>query len=151
MRPGHSSTTVVIADDDDDDRLLVRQALLTVQPQCEVRFVEDGEELLDYLRGQGRFDSPAGVPAPDLILLDLNMPRVDGLEALAAIKSDDALRHIPIIVLTTSRAGSDVLHAYRIGANSYIEKPAGFDELVEAMRGLLEYWLGLASLPGRSP
>jgi CheY-like chemotaxis protein len=109
--------------------------------------VEDGEQLLDYLLRRGRWADPAQSPRPGLVLLDLNMPRMDGREALARIKAHPALRRIPVVVLTTSRAQADVLRSYDLGANSFITKPRSFGGLVEAMRVLGRYWTEIVELP----
>lgn len=139
--------TILYADDDEDDRLLVKEALEESRLRNEIRFVEDGEQLLDYLHHRGRFASPDAAPRPGLILLDLNMPRVDGREALAAIKHDPELRRIPVVILTTSKAEEDVLRTYDLGASSFVTKPVTFDALVELMRALGQYWLEIVELP----
>jgi CheY-like chemotaxis protein len=136
--------TILCADDDEDDRLLTREALREGRLRNEVVFVGDGVELLRYLRGEGEF---AGRERPGLVLLDLNMPRMDGREALREIKTDPALRAIPVCVLTTSKAEEDVVRAYDLGVNSFISKPVTFAGLVEAMRVFTEYWLSLVDLP----
>jgi len=138
--------TILLADDDPDDRLMVAEALEEARVEYPLNTVEDGKELLDYLRGTGEY-SDAPPPLPSLILLDLNMPRVDGREALARIKSDGRLRHIPVIVLTTSKAEEDVIRTYDIGVNSFISKPITFDGLVSVMRSLGQYWLQTVELP----
>jgi CheY-like chemotaxis protein len=145
--PTQRPITIVIADDDPEDRLLARQALDESQRASDVHFVEDGVELLSYLRREGRYDRPTIAPQPSLIVVDLNMPRMDGREAIAAIKGDPRLRHIPIVVLTTSRLDEDILTSYSVGASSYITKPASFDGLVDVMRGFLNYWTDIAELP----
>jgi CheY-like chemotaxis protein len=136
-----------MADDDPDDRLMAYRALKEYRLKNGLRFVEDGEELMDYLRHQGRYADPASAPEPGLILLDLNMPRKDGREALAEIKGDPALRHIPVVVLTTSKADEDVLRSYDLGVNSYITKPVSFQGLAEALRVLSQYWFEIVKLP----
>ena len=113
----------------------------------DLRFVEDGEELLDYLYHRGRFAGEAESPRPGLILLDLNMPRMDGREALREIKSDPALRSIPVVVLTTSKAEEDIYRTYDLGVNSFITKPVQFEGLVEVMRTLGKYWFEIVELP----
>ena len=115
--------TILYADDDEDDRMLVHDALREARLINDLRFVEDGEQLLDYLHHRGRYTDATAAPRPGLILLDLNMPRMDGREALAAIKSDPMLRRIPVVVLTTSKAEEDVLRTYDLGVNSFITKP----------------------------
>ena len=136
-----------MADDDPDDRLLIREAFQESLISNSIYFVEDGVELMDYLRNQAGYSDPAEAPTPDLILLDLNMPRKDGREALAEIKSDPLLRYIPVVVLTTSKAEEDIMRSYDIGAASYITKPVTFDGLVEAIRGLGQYWVQIVRLP----
>jgi two-component system response regulator len=136
-----------MAEDDPDDRLLAAEALREGRGGGELRFVEDGEQLLDYLRRRGRWADPAQSPRPALVLLDLNMPRMDGREALAALKADPELRRIPVVVLTTSRARDDVAVSYDLGASSFITKPSTFGGLVKAMRALGDYWMDIVQLP----
>jgi CheY-like chemotaxis protein len=147
MTDGARSITILMADDDPDDRLLAAEALRESRVFNDLRFVEDGEQLMDYLRRRGRWADPADSPRPGLVLLDLNMPRMDGREALAEIKADPALRRIPVVVLTTSRAEADVLRSYDLGANSFITKPVTFGGLVDAMRVLGRYWIEIVELP----
>ncbi len=142
-----TSITILLADDDEEDRFLTRDALHESRLPSELRFVEDGEELMDYLRHRGRYELAESAPVPGLVLLDLNMPRKDGREALAEIKSDPTLRSIPVVVLTTSKRDEDLQQSYLAGANSYIVKPVTFEGLVDAMRGLKEYWLEIVTLP----
>jgi CheY-like chemotaxis protein len=143
--------TFLIAEDDPDDRLLIKEAFQESLVSNSVYFVEDGVELLDYLRWQDKFANPGDAPTPDLILLDLNMPRKDGREALAEIKSDPRLRYIPVVVLTTSKAEEDIMRSYDIGAASYITKPVTFDGLVGAIKGLGQYWVQIVRLPANNP
>ena len=138
---------ILIADDDADDRMLAGEALEESRLVNDVRFVTDGEELVDYLKRRGKYADAAQYPLPGLILLDLNMPRMDGREALVEIKADPALRHIPVIVLTTSEAEEDIYKTYDLGVSSFITKPVTFDGLVEKMRVLGEYWFGIVELP----
>ena len=147
MNGAPKSIVILMADDDADDRMLTSDALEESRLVNELRFVEDGEELLDYLYHRGRYADPAGSPRPGVILLDLNMPRKDGREALREIKADPELRRIPIVVLTTSKAEADVYRSYDLGANSYIAKPVTFEALVDVMRGLGRYWLEIVELP----
>lgn len=142
-----SSALLLMADDDPDDRELARQALQAARVRNRLDFVQDGEELLDYLNRRGDFVHLAGETLPGLILLDLNMPRVDGREALREIKADPFLRRIPVVVMTTSRASQEVARAYDLGASSYIAKPATFDGLVEVMRAIGRYWIEIVALP----
>jgi two-component system, response regulator len=139
--------TILIAEDDDDDFLLTKDALREAHCLNPLQRVSDGEELLDYLRRRGRFHDRNAYPRPALILLDLNMPRKDGREALREIKSDEALRRVPVVVLTTSKAEEDILRSYDLGVNSFIIKPVTFQGLVEAVGVLGRYWFELVELP----
>jgi CheY-like chemotaxis protein len=141
------SITILLADDDADDRMLTRDALAESRLANNLRFVEDGEQLMDYLCRRGNWSSPEVSPRPGLILLDLNMPRKDGREALREIKSDPNLRHIPIVVLTTSKAEEDIYRTYDLGVNSFITKPVTFEGLVGVMRALGRYWFEIVELP----
>jgi CheY-like chemotaxis protein len=141
------SIVILMADDDEDDRLLTRAALEESRLTNELQFVQDGEELMDYLHQRGRFSDPEASPRPGLILLDLNMPRKDGREALREIKSDASLRQIPVIVLTTSKAEEDIYRSYDLGANSFIIKPVTFESLVNVMKVLGRYWLEIVEAP----
>jgi CheY-like chemotaxis protein len=114
-----------------------------------IRFVTDGQDLMDYLRREGEYNDPgADVPTPGIILLDLNMPRMDGREALAEIKGDPNLRQIPVVVLTTSKAEEDIVRTYDLGVNSFITKPVTFAALVEVMQTWSRYWFEIVDLPG---
>ncbi|MBI2950414.1 MAG: response regulator [Verrucomicrobia bacterium] len=139
--------TILLADDDPDDRLLTKQALEENRLANDLRFVENGEELLDYLYRLGKYRDPASSPRPGLILLDLNMPKKDGREALEEIKSNPDLRQIPIVILTTSKTEEDIYRSYNLGVNSYIAKPVTFQGLVEVMRTLGKYWFEIVELP----
>jgi CheY-like chemotaxis protein len=147
MDPQRSPITILMADDDPDDRLLAREAFEEARLSNEVRFVEDGEQLLDYLNRRGPWAAPGAAPRPGLILLDLNMPKKDGREALEEIKRDPALRRIPVVVLTTSKAEEDILRTYDLGVNSFISKPVSFDSMVETVRALGRYWFEIVELP----
>ncbi|HEX9936751.1 MAG TPA: response regulator [Longimicrobium sp.] len=138
---------ILMADDDEDDRLLARDALRESPVPATLRFVEDGGELLEYLRRERRYAPPADAPTPSLVLLDLNMPRMGGMEALHEIRHDPALRRIPVVVMTTSGQPEDVARSYELGANSFITKPVTFSGLVEVMQSLGDYWGGTVSLP----
>jgi len=138
---------ILIAEDDEEDRMLAREALAESRLANEIYFVGDGEELMDYLHRQGKYADPDSAPWPGLILLDLNMPRKSGREALAEIKGDAKLRSIPVVVLTTSKAEADVYRSYDLGANSYIVKPVSFPGLVEVMMTLERYWFEIVELP----
>jgi CheY-like chemotaxis protein len=145
---GTISITILICDDDEDDRLLTRQALEQAHILNPLRFVEDGEQLLDYLYQRGSFSGETGeAPRPGLILLDVNMPKMSGHEALAIIKGDKTLHDIPVVMLTTSRLDEDVVRSYRLGANSFVSKPVSFSGLVDAMKVLGRYWFQIVELP----
>lgn len=143
-----SPVTILMADDDEDDRLLTAGALKRSRLINDVRFVVDGDDLMQYLRRTGAY-APGGQPAPrpGLILLDLNMPKKDGREALAEIKSDPALRGIPVVVLTTSKGEEDIARTYELGVNSFVSKPVSFEELAQVMQTLAGYWFELVELP----
>jgi len=138
---------ILMADDDADDRMLTKDALTESRVLNDLRFVEDGEELLDYLKGRGAYTDRERAPRPGLILLDLNMPKKDGREALKEIKADPELRRIPVVVMTTSKAEEDVYRSYDLGASSFITKPVTFDRLVELMRTMGQYWVEFVELP----
>ncbi len=137
---------ILMADDDADDRMLARDAMHESRLGNPFHLVEDGQELMDYLRREGKYATQSA-PRPGLILLDLNMPRKDGRQALTEIKNDPDLRRIPVVVLTTSKTEEDILRSYDLGANSYITKPVTFDRLVEIVRTLGVYWFNIAQLP----
>ena len=132
---------------DDDDRLLAQDALSESELDGTLHFVENGEDLLDYLWRRGNYAPPVEAPRPGLILLDLNMPRKDGREALREIKTDPELRRIPVVVLTTSKADTDIGAIYELGANSFISKPFQFEALVNVMKVLGQYWFKTVELP----
>lgn len=142
--------TILIADDDPEDRMLAQEALDEARLANDVRYVNDGQELLDYLKHQGKYADPKDAPRPGMILLDLNMPRKDGREALEEIKADPELKSIPVVILTTSEADEDILKTYGLGASSYITKPVTFDGLVKIMLALKAYWFEIVALPGNS-
>ncbi len=137
----------MMAEDDPDDRLLAAEALREAYTDEGLVFVEDGEKLLAYLRREGDFALLAEDDLPDIILLDLNMPRKDGREALREIKQDPTLRHIPIVVFTTSQSEEDVVRSYDLGVNSFIVKPTSFNGLVEAMQSVISYWAETCRIP----
>lgn len=146
---GAKSIHILLADDDEDDQLLTREALQESLVQSELSIVNDGAELLAFLKREDKFSSLANEALPDLILLDLNMPRMDGRQALAAIKADADLRRIPVVILTTSKAEEDMLKSYDLGAASYLSKPVTFDGLVELMRSMGRYWAEFVEFPGK--
>ncbi|NBB73543.1 MAG: response regulator [Bacteroidetes bacterium] len=140
------SIHIVMAEDDPDDRMLTRRALKKSRLVNTFNTVEDGEELMDYLYQRGAYED-AEVPRPGVILLDLNMPRMDGREALQRIKSDADLRRIPVIVLTTSEAEQDIIESYDLGVNAYVTKPVTFEGLVDAIQALGDFWFEIVKLP----
>jgi len=141
------SNVILMAEDDSDDQLLVRDALNEAGFRMDLRFVSNGVELLDYLHQKNRFHNGTTSPPPGLIILDLNMPKMDGREALKEIKADPELRKIPVVILTTSTADPDIAKAYDLGANSFISKPAAFNMLVNIMRSIGQYWFNVVVLP----
>ena len=150
MKDGRRPITILLADDDEDDRKLAQDALAESRLANDLHTVEDGEELMDYLLRRGDYAALADSPRPGLILLDLNMPKKDGREALREIKADPSLRQIPVVVLTTSKAEEDIYRTYDLGANSFITKPVMFESLVRVMRDLGTYWFEIVELPRRS-
>jgi len=142
--------TILYADDDAEDRMLVKDAWAENRLANELHFVEDGEELMDYLRRRGKYSNLTDQPLPGMILLDLNMPRKDGREALQEIKADPHLRSIPVVILTTSKAEEDILRAYDLGVNSFILKPVTFQSLVDLTLTLSKYWFEVVELPSEA-
>lgn len=138
---------ILVADDDQDDCLLTREAFEESQIATRLDFVHDGEQLMNYLLHRPPFEDAKKYPLPGLILMDLNMPRVDGREALTAIKQHPHLRCIPVIVLTTSCSEQDILYSYQCGASSYITKSVSYSGLVDMAKHLGSYWLDLVQLP----
>lgn len=147
MKNSNKPVAILMAEDDPDDRFLSEEALKEARVINELHVVEDGEELMDYLCRRGRFELPASSPRPGLILLDLNLPKKDGREALKEIKSSPSLRRIPVVVLTTSRAEEDILRTYDLGVSGYITKPISLTALVNVMKVLGDYWLEIVELP----
>ncbi|WP_299664132.1 response regulator [uncultured Psychromonas sp.] len=139
--------TILIADDDEDDRLLAQDALTESRVLNKLHCVEDGVELLEYLNREGQYQDKCNSPRPDLILLDLNMPRKDGREALKEIKENPNLKGIPVVILTTSKQEEDKIKGYNLGAASYITKPVNFEGLVELMKVLGKYWIEFVEFP----
>jgi two-component system response regulator len=137
-----------MADDDADDRQMTKEAFEESHLNNDLRFVEDGVELLDYLKRRGKYNAPFSAPRPGLILLDLNMPKKDGREALREIKADPRLKSIRVVVLTTSKAEEDIFRTYDLSAASYITKPVTFAAMIEIVRTLGKYWLEIVELPG---
>jgi CheY-like chemotaxis protein len=143
--------TILMADDDGEDCGLVRDALRAIGRDYDLRFVHNGEELFDYLTGREEYAEAGELPRPDLILMDLKMPRKDGRETLRELKSDPQWRQIPVIVMTTSTARDDVRCCYEAGANAYVTKPATFRKLVDMLDKLTTFWFEVAQLPPNRP
>jgi CheY-like chemotaxis protein len=139
---------ILLVEDDPDDVLLTTEVLGEATMPSDLHVAIDGEEAMDFLHRRGRF---ADVPRPDLVLLDLNLPKKDGRQILTEIKSDPELRRIPVIVLTTSAAERDVLHAYDTHVNAYVRKPVGYTGLLDVVRAIQDFWMGAALLPPREP
>lgn len=148
MKPKEKRTIVIIAEDDPDDRLLIQDALKEATNQSlEVHFVLDGAEMLDYLYRRGAYRDGQKSPVPELVLLDINMPKKSGLEVLEEIKKDPALRTIPVVLLTTSRAPEHIARSYELGGAGFVTKPSSFTELVDLMRSIERYWFNTVELP----
>ena len=147
MRDQRKSIIILLADDDEEDRMLACDALAESRLSNDISCVTDGEDLMDYLHHTGKYIPPAEAPRPGLILLDLNMPKKDGREALREIKSDPELRQISVVVLTTSKAEEDIYSSYDSGASSFISKPVTFEGLIDVMKGLGRYWFEISDLP----
>ncbi len=141
------SNVILMAEDDSDDQLLVRDALQEAGFGLDLRFVSNGVQLLDYLHQRNQFQTTGASPRPGLIILDLNMPKMDGREALKEIKANPELKKIPVVILTTSTADPDIAKAYDLGANSFISKPAAYNMLVNIMRAIGQYWFNVVVLP----
>jgi CheY-like chemotaxis protein len=147
MSTTNKALTILLADDDEEDRVMTIEALREHRVANDIRTVADGQELVDYLFRRGAYTAPEDAPVPGLILLDLNMPKKDGREALAEMKTDTTLRSIPVVILTTSRAEEDIVRTYDLGVNSFISKPVTFSGLVQAMDVFSRYWLQIVELP----
>lgn len=147
MAGNPKSITLLVADDDIEDRMMIQDALAENRLANNLKFVEDGEQLMDYLFHRGKFSDREQWPRPGLILLDLNMPKKDGREALREIKSNPEFKDIPVVVLTTSKAEEDVYRSYGLGVNSFITKPVTFESLVTITRELGRYWFEIVELP----
>ena len=146
MTTHKDAIVILMADDDDDDYMLTQKALKESKLLNQLIRVKDGEELLDYLKGEGPYENEE-VVRPGVILLDLNMPRKDGREALREIKSDERFRDIPVVVFTTSKAEEDIYRSYQLGVNSFITKPVTFENLISVMQALGKYWFEIVELP----
>ncbi|MEL6865589.1 MAG: response regulator [Bacteroidota bacterium] len=142
-----NSITILLADDDEEDRMLTQEALEETQINLVLRFAENGVEVLDYLHNRGKFSDLSKNPIPDLILLDLNMPKKDGREVLGEIKRQSQFQRIPVVIFTTSNDEENIKKMYELGVNSYITKPVSYQGLVDAMNSLKTYWVKTVSLP----
>ena len=140
---------ILLAEDDPGDQELTRRALEQSLIRNELHIVEDGEEALNYLQRRGKYEDPASSPKPDLMLLDLNMPKMDGKQLLEQMRADPNLRRIPVVALTTSKQENDIIRTYDLGANSYIVKPVDMDQFVNAIKVLKDYWFQIVVLPPR--
>lgn len=140
---------ILLAEDDPGDQELTRRALEQSRIRNDLYIVEDGEEALDYLFRRGKYEDPASSPKPDLMLLDLNMPKMDGKQLLKQMRADPNLRRIPVVALTTSKQESDIIRTYDLGANSYIVKPVDMDQFINAIKVLKDYWFQIVVLPPR--
>lgn len=146
MNTTASRVRILMADDDPDDCMLTRDAFAEAHLINDISFVSNGQELLDYLRHKGKY--AASRPGrPNLILLDLNMPKMDGREALQELKADPTLRSIPVVILTTSKGEEEILRAYDLGASSFITKPVLFESMIEIVKSIGEYWFEIVVLP----
>lgn len=137
---------ILLIEDDPGDVVMTREALATAKVLNELHVVDNGETAIAFLRREGDFED---VPRPDIVLLDLNLPRLDGREVLALVKADESLRTIPVVVLTTSDAEEDVLRSYDLHANAYVTKPVDFEAFMQVVRQIDEFFLTVVRLPGR--
>ena len=138
---------ILLAEDDRGDQELTRRALEAGKIRNDLRIVENGEEALAYLFRRGKYKDPVSSPRPDLLLLDLNMPRVDGREVLERVRADAELRRMAVVVLTTSRQEEDILRSYELGCNSFITKPVAMDQFIRFIQAVEEYWFQIVVLP----
>jgi CheY-like chemotaxis protein len=152
MRTGNKGKPAIIllAEDDRGDQELTRRALAEGKIRNELHIVENGEEALSYLFRRGKYKDPATSPRPDLLLLDLNLPRVDGRQVLEQIRADSKLRRMAVVVLTTSRQEEDILRSYEVGCNSFITKPVGLEQFIQVIQALEEYWFQIVVLPPKT-
>ena len=149
MNEEAKSITILMADDDEDDRLMAEVALKEAKLLNPIRFVKDGEELLDYLYRRGIYGNGTDAPRPGLILLDLNLPKKSGKDVLETIKSDEKLKHIPVVVLTSSKAELDVVKSYNLHANGYIIKPVNMEKFMEIVQSIEQFWFNIVVLPDK--
>lgn len=148
--PQSRRAVILLAEDDPGDQELTRRALQEDVLRVDLRIVNDGEEALDYLHQRGPFADPKVAPRPDLMLLDLNMPKLSGREVLAALKRSPDLCRIPVVVLTTSRQEADIVETYNLGCNSYVQKPVDLEQFISVIRRMGNYWFEVVTLPACS-
>ena len=141
---------ILLVEDDRADQELTRRALEESKLHNELRIIEDGEEALAYLFRHGKYKNPAISPRPDLLLLDLNLPRVDGRQVLEEIRADESLRCMVVVVLTTSRQEKDIRRSYELGCNSFITKPSRMDQFIRVVQTMGEYWFQIVTLPPKT-
>ncbi len=147
METAQGAMTILIVDDDEDDRHLIDRAFVDLQLQARVIHLHDGQEMIDYVHRKVPFSDPSAFPPPNLILLDLNMPRMNGQEALRRLKSDPRFKPIPVVILTTSDSQTDVQTLYDLGANAYIRKPHTYGGLLGTVKRLDQFWLQIVRYP----
>jgi len=135
---------ILLVEDNEGDIGLIEEILEEISIRNKLHVAEDGEEAILYLYGEGKF---SGSSRPDIILLDLNLPKIDGLEILKEIKEDENLKNIPVVVLTTSQAEKDILRAYDLHANAYVNKPLDFDQFINTVKSIATFWLGIVKIP----
>jgi CheY-like chemotaxis protein len=151
MAPERRNPAVILlVEDNPADQELIRRAMEKATIRKELRIVGDGEEALDYLFRRGKYQAPASSPRPDLLLLDLNLPRVNGYQVLEEIRADSKLRPMPVLVLTTSRQEKDIIRSYELGCNSFITKPVDLDQLARFVQAIEKYWFEIAVLPSKT-
>lgn len=139
--------TILVAEDHDYDKLILTEVFSRAGIAADLRFVSDGEQMLDYIHRRNAFADPSSSPTPALVLLDLNMPRLDGRKVIRLVRADDAVRHLPVIALSTSESPKHIAEAYVSGFNAYLVKPANITAYVTAIRSLWQFWIETASLP----
>jgi CheY-like chemotaxis protein len=149
-RERRKPAVILLVEDNPADQELIRRAAEKVTIRKDLRIVGDGKEALDYLFRRGKYQAPAESPRPDLLLLDLNLPRVNGYQVLEEVRADSKLRPMPVLVLTTSRQEKDVIRSYELGCNSFITKPAGLDQLTGLVQAIEKYWFETAVLPSKT-
>jgi CheY-like chemotaxis protein len=137
---------ILLVEDNKGDVGLIEEVFEEAKIKNNIHVAEDGEEAMLYLHGEGKF---SGSQRPDIILLDLNLPKKDGREVLREIKEDDALKNIPVVILTTSTAENDILRAYELHANAYVTKPLDFDQFIKVVGSIVNFWLEIVRLPSK--